>query len=424
MPIVFVHGVAQRNENAYEGIKVFLERYVAPAVSKRVDGSVRCYSAYWGSLGATFAWNGQSRPRSAITGQGAIDPKIGLPELTGLVGGAKMQPAKSSGGLVGGASESTTADLHGLSRPQRSDLLGNVAIAAKTGTGDESVYDVLDPDLAARIIALDDAAGTTSDSVQSVLEAAALRSSRTLVGQGSQSFIDQLRDRVEETLSRVDDGGFFIASRLLEDLRRPLNDRVTLFLGDVFVYLAHRVVTPPGPDGTPSVAHGSIPAEVLRTIKLAADERTDADEPLVVLSHSMGGQIVYDLVSSLLPMLAAEQPDQYGNLRIDVWGTAASQVGLFEEMKMFLASSPKYSHDSGVKVPFPDRRGLGTWWNVWDRNDFLSYTSAPIFDGVQDEEFISGRSLIDAHGGYLMRPSFFRRFADVISEARARSFDR
>jgi hypothetical protein len=427
VPIVFVHGVAQRNDDAFNGIVKFLRHYVAPAVWPDDPDAVQCYSAYWGDLAATFAWDGASRPRTALTGQGVAN-SVAQPALLDLVPEPGHEPSAPlqarRPGLVGGAREAVAPDLQGLAPSTRSDLLSDALLsAAARSTADPTrdVYDVLDPELAAKIIALDDAASMRTDAVEDVLAEAAARTAGLPRGQGSgPGVFGTLQDRIEEALSRTSDSAVFVASRLLEEIRRPINDAVTRFMGDVFTYLVNR--TAPGEGAQlglaakrPGVQPGAIPLAVLGVLKRAVDERRDPAEPLVVLSHSMGGQIVYDIVTSFLPMLVASEPADYGNIRIDVWGAAASQVGLFEEMKIFLASKAAYSAASGRMAPFPDPRFLGTWWNVWDRNDFLSFTAKPIFEGVVDHEFVSGRSLVDAHGGYLIRPSFFRSFAEVIS---------
>ncbi|HEY5985027.1 MAG TPA: hypothetical protein VIV12_01405 [Streptosporangiaceae bacterium] len=51
----------------------------------------------------------------------------------------------------------------------------------------------------------------------------------------------------------------------------------------------------------------------------------------------------------------------------------------------------------GSKVPYPDRRYLGGWWNVWDHNDFVSYTGKAIFDGLDDEPS-AGAHVEGVHG--------------------------
>jgi hypothetical protein len=190
---------------------------------------------------------------------------------------------------------------------------------------------------------------------------------------------------------------------------------VTLFLGDVFTYLDHR-----GDAQNP----GEIPLRVLIKLKEAKEAQKDKNEPLVVLSHSMGGQIVYDLVTYFIP----EAPE-YQDLCIDFWCATASQVGLFEELKLFRAKRDQYGRQYNKKVPFPDRRYLGGWWNVWDHNDFISYSAKNIIAGVDgndldDYDYNSGMSVIHAHSGYVERPSFFRAFAEKLKSAKSQNWRR
>ena len=83
-------------------------------------------------------------------------------------------------------------------------------------------------------------------------------------------------------------------------------------------------------------------------------------------------------------------------------------MGFFEETKLLLASTAAYH--TGHPVPFPSAH-LGVWWNVWDHNDFLSFTADGIVAQVDDSSFDGGMSLLAAHSGYLQRPSFYRALA-------------
>jgi hypothetical protein len=224
---------------------------------------------------------------------------------------------------------------------------------------------------------------------------------------GALDFLNPLKDRLGEVTSRVGSVPGFVLSRTLTEVRKPINDQVTLFLGDVFNYLAYRRQADGGP--------GEIPARVIAKFREAIRATSDKNEPLIVLTHSMGGQIVYDLATYFLPRLTE-------NIRIDFWCATASQVGLFEEMKLFLVSDESYSLAKQNKVPFPPRKHLGGWYNVWDHNDFISYTAREIFDGVDDESYNSGMSVITAHGGYLDRPSFYRRLAEKLGDAQTQNW--
>ena len=128
----------------------------------------------------------------------------------------------------------------------------------------------------------------------------------------------------------------------------------------------------------------------------------------------MGGQIVYDAITHFL-----DRDPAYRDVRIDFWCATASQVGSFEEIKLFLASDPAYK--TGHPVPFPAAH-LGVWWNVWDHNDFLSFTARDIIAQIDDGPYDSGNSLLAAHGGYLERPSFYRALAAKLRSAAAQSW--
>jgi esterase/lipase superfamily enzyme len=81
-------------------------------------------------------------------------------------------------------------------------------------------------------------------------------------------------------------------------------------------------------------------------------EKERNGEPLVVLSHSMGGQLIWDAVTWLLP-----RAEDMRDLQIDFWCAAARQVGFFEEAKLFAASNVSFAPSK--PVPFPsDHLGI------------------------------------------------------------------
>jgi hypothetical protein len=384
MPIVFVHGVAQRSEAVFAGVEPFLERYVAPAINP--NGKVECRFAFWGDLGVKFAWNGASRPKDAITGQGADD------SLTTIYLAASARQTNVAGlaGVIGTATNKPANESEAVNRAvlKRMDQVDTAKVQMPA---DPLSY--LDASMAEEII----------------------RSTDAVAGAGfAAAGFDELRDRVDESLARVREGGGWAVTRILGPLRRPINDAITLFIGDVFVYLQHRLDVKVCDEFGP--VPGPIPMRVLDVLREAVESAPN--EPLIVLTHSMGGQIVYDIATTFLPV-QRERDKRWKGVRIACWGAAASQVGLFEEMKAFSSSSTAYSAASRNTAPLPGVENLGYWWNVWDRNDYLSYTAASIFSGdrFKDHEYNGGTSIIDAHGAYLVRPSFYKQFAVVVEES-------
>jgi hypothetical protein len=424
MPLVFVHGVANRVdkrgnlESFHDYVEPLLRRYVAPVMSDKPESAV-IRLAYWGDDGVKFAWNGDSRPRSALLGQGAeTAPGVAeraawladLPETLAAVQLTRSQ-ASAPGGLIGaGPQDETTgqARLKVLDPDALSDLLA-AFISAEITQGTEQSATLIAADDAARDPIVQTALAAAPDlaAEAEVLRKAVdtrLAAGAGLVAMGSGP-LSKVMDTVRETVSRVSHAPGAAVSTVLLELRKPLNNLVTLFAGDVFVYLMTR-----GDSAHP----GRIPSIVIKTLDKA--RATAPDEPMVVLTHSMGGQIIYDLVTHFLPAKAGG--------RIDFWAATASQVGLFEEEKLFLASKSEYSAASKSKAPFPDRKYLGGWWNVWDSNDVISYTADPVFDGVDDESYSSGVSFVQAHGEYLQRPSFYRKFADKLKQAKKNNWNR
>jgi hypothetical protein len=435
MPIVFVHGVANRRQNRdyaarWDRVEKMMRRYVAPEISASPD-KVHISDGYWGDLGARFAWNGASKPASPILGMGAhslappSEQAVLASQFSGALGDLPVAAPSVPAGLApagpagGGAATGPHLDrLKNLSADELSDFI--VTIVNELGTvqtasafaaiaADEVARDRDTARKLAACASLEGEAKLIQQMVAARLAALSAESGEGLAGMGS-SWISRLGDRIGEAAKRTGSAPVFAVSRVLVEVRKPLNDLVTLFLGDVFEYLAKRgTAQNPGP----------IPSRVIQVLSSARSFEPTGVEPLIVLSHSMGGQIIYDLVTHFLPGSST-----HGNLRIDYWCAAASQVGLFEELKLFCASDERLTGKNNQMVQLPDRRFLGGWWNVWDPNDFISYTAQPIVQDVDDGAYNSGMSLVSAHDGYLERPSFFRRLADKVKTARTQNWRR
>jgi hypothetical protein len=400
MPIIYMHGVNTRDPKHFEPVREYLRRIVAPVIARDPDNaSIR--PANWFPLCDPPKWEGIARP-ATLLGQGAEIERSEL--LDAIIAKVPRAAAPSSAFTSGQATPPTQqARLDELSAEDLADLIA-VAVAsnsvdglqrARIGIAADRV--ARDPAIRANLKAakdLDAQLTILSDSVQADVE----RQS-TLAGQGALDFLRGMRDRVSESLSRTLGSPAAIGSLVAGELRPKLNDSVTRFLGDVLFYMTRR--------GT-AAAPGLIPKVLIDELTLAqTNKEARGGEPIVLLTHSMGGQIAYDVVTSFLPAAGS-------NIKVDFWCATASQVGYFEELNMFLASSTEFSKATGKPTPLASAN-LGHWWNVWDRNDIVSFTTRGIFaNGIDDEEYWSGMSLAAAHGGYLERPSFYRRFAEKL----------
>lgn len=343
MPIVFIHGVAVRDEDPvlakaakplrdvpWPVIEAHLREHVAPVVSHDPEG-VPIMRVYWGDLGARFAWGGRSL----------------------------------------------------VSRPSNPDALAAVGSAVQNAV-DDAVDRTVDTAVDTAVdSAVNPAGDTASEQAPSPTETAGrLTAAAALRARGIRG--------VRSTVTA---------------LRRPFEDFVPVFIGDVMTYIATR--------GT-AQAPGPIIERVLDGLEVAAFAADSRDEPLVVLTHSMGGQIVYDLVTHFLPRMP-----QHRGLRIDYWCAAASQVGFFEELGLFLESDPDRGAGLTELTPLPPAEHLGGWWNVWDHADLLSFRAEGIFAGVDDSAFFASGSLATDHNKYLVQPSFYRQLGEHLRDSLA-----
>lgn len=176
------------------------------------------------------------------------------------------------------------------------------------------------------------------------------------------------------------------------EVRRPFNEVLPTFVGDVLSYLDGR--------GT-SQQPGPIARRVIDALQAAAspDVERAPGEPLVVLSHSMGGQLVYDALTAF----AGDVPG--GMPRVDFWCASGGQIGLFAELGMFAGGAP-----GGPTEGVPQLR-LGYLWNAWSSSDVLSFPAEGRIAGAHDSDFAFPGGPGANHMAYLVEPDFYRTLA-------------
>jgi hypothetical protein len=165
---------------------------------------------------------------------------------------------------------------------------------------------------------------------------------------------------------------------------------VARFLGDVLVYMRQQNWTT-----------CPIRTVVADAIRAASEVATEAD-PLVVVAHSMGGNITYDLLTREL-----------SDVSVPTLVTVGTQVGLFEELKLFRSSQPDIpGSDPTLKLTLPET--IGRWVNVFDKNDLVGFEIGSIVDGVEDFSYETG-TLLKAHTMYFLQPMFHQRLARLLT---------
>jgi hypothetical protein len=152
---------------------------------------------------------------------------------------------------------------------------------------------------------------------------------------------------------------------LLRERRSDYNEAIVPAIGDILLYQARG---------------NAIRDFIRKTVE-------EADPPVALVAHSLGGIACFDL-------LALPNPPRVENLV-----TLGSQVPLLYEIGSLL------SVQTGHQLPahFPP------WLNAFDRNDFLSFVAAPQFPKAVDFEVESGLPFPNSHGAYVSNEALWSK---------------
>jgi hypothetical protein len=404
MPVVFVHGVSNRAGADYDqAVKeregLFRRILLADAqTGQPYAGSIRF--PYWGQFGARFRWNHASLPSA-----GGFVALGGAPDARMAALLAEMPRSE------GGTEETVLSDIARISLPGAVDLLWGAA-SDSIGDAQREKFDEfarraanyaehnLQPAWARPGMSNDDFVDELVKQVEAwqapaqVPAGAAGPAGPVFQALGFNDLLNGLLDgasRIKDAAGdwvtrRKDQLGNWVSQKAIDAVRGNLHPMVATFIGDVVVYFHER-----GDAGNP----GAIVKEVSQSLQAAAAERTAAD-PLIAVGHSLGGVILYDLLTTWLT-----------NLRVDLLVTVGSQVALFEEMKQYRLRNEAIPGAGGAKMPRPGN--VKRWVNVYDPTDIFSFAVEGVFDRVEDYKFSSETDLFAAHSAYFQRPSFFQR---------------
>jgi hypothetical protein len=199
--------------------------------------------------------------------------------------------------------------------------------------------------------------------------------------------------KANETLRRAAGWPGDAISTVFAELRPVVNEFVAYFIGDVLTYINERET-----GGVP----GAIPARVLDVLRKAHRRKQETGEKIVVVSHSMGGQLFYDAMTYFAP-----KDPTLAELAVDHWISCGAQVSLFAELGLFKGQPADIRSPGKLQRP----AAVKAWTNFYDRNDLVGFIMAPVFEGAVDKEYDTGYGLAFAHTGFLARPSFFESAA-------------
>lgn len=184
---------------------------------------------------------------------------------------------------------------------------------------------------------------------------------------------------------------------LLRILRPSLTQRISRFVGDVFYYQTTR-----GNKDEP----GDIITVVLENLREARRIADDSGELLIVVGHSMGGNILYDVLTHFDP-----------TLKVDIFVTVGCQASLFKQLQLFTNQQLGQMPGGFGQAKAPKPAGVDKWFNIFDPQDVLGFAFNSEFEEVEDFCFEAPGGIVTAHGDYFKRIRFYERLTTRILES-------
>jgi len=367
MPLVFVHGVATRQTPAYQ-----TEVAQRDALFRRlvVGEDDPIWDPDWGSGAVRFGKGGW------VPRKGAAQAWVaGTPLPSNASSAAALMAPRDLEGAVDLALGALLAQRAAAGAPLSDDELAafEAAVSYLEEGADPTAFNPVatDEQFAATLVQELGIAGT---------------SGRSPVAMGGSSLIGRIGQAVRAVTDPLRNAG---ADAVLKLIREPISNQVALFLGDIFVYLRAR-------DSDP----GRIFDPIIKALSEANAARSETGK-LIVVGHSLGAVILYDLLSSP-PALERIATASGRPLQVDAWVTVGAQPGLFADMGLY-AVPP----EPDGRLAKPDC--VGAWMNVYDFTDVLSFLAKPFFTDVEDFEFDNVSGALEAHTAYFQRPGFYKR---------------
>lgn len=382
MQLVFVHGVAVRREpDASEYDAVVADRHRAFSDWCMPGTQVAFHDPYWGIHGARPSHDYASIPTDSGVALG----------IGGL--GSSLPANRPEGSLDGDALiAAARADFGGTLNTLSLELVGRgdaASIDSALRIGDYAAMLDGDADGVAKIEPpawVADSSLRRDEDFLSRLAEETGADAATALGLGD--VIRTAGRRLLGTAANLVDGP-------AKQLVRRMTPHIARFLGDVFVYLRQ------------DDARVRIRQEVMSALTAAARASAEGGGPLVVLGHSMGGIILFDLLTD--PEAVAELEQRLGgSFSIDLLLTVGTQIGLFEELGLFVSSAP----DRAAAGPPSAKR----WWHVYNVMDVLSFGVRGVVGGSLEFGVDTNANVIDAHTAYFRSPVFHRRLRRRLRE--------
>ena len=323
MPLVFIHGVANRESESYPEKVANRDSFFRQTVLKKIIGNSKAtiYNPMWGKLIPDFPKDNPIIP--------SVDPK-GVSAF-----GGSDQLVDAAAVIVGDAPPANEV-LTTLARQSFGDFVDALWLHAATNPAisdqDDVVSEIVELGMiASAYVAEHPQPGWVGDAadddelIEKFVEE--LKKWREVPaekpGGGGKAEIFESFGPLKSSWKWVKKGGGRLKKRvvdvpnnlIIKKVRPGLTLGLVRFFGDVFFYQTYR-----GTKGEP----GEITSLVIDTIEAARKEADAKGEPLILVGHSMGGNIAYDVLTHFRP-----------DLKVDAMVTVGCQASVFKQLELF-----------------------------------------------------------------------------------------
>jgi hypothetical protein len=373
MPMIYVHGVRHREPDKLAGMKRKLDEVLNSLRRELPALPDAALVPYWGEFGV------QPRFQGLLPFDAPLNEDMG--DLDSVqAAGMESEPASSEASLevLRHVSDDDAAAMQALLLHELDQLPVTLEEAADLkallASDWQSIY-LQQQSQSARQLA-------DADPGLDYLDAVAFEVERDLVWERTRA--QRLVDLVDRTASKL-----LMDQGWTQRLVRVIQDNVALFMGDAMTYVIQRE------------SQGA-ESPILKAVLQAFPTEDVPNEPLIVITHSMGAAIVHDILSTFRPQLT-----------VHCWISVGSQVGQFANLGL-LAEQRRVAQ--GGRLSALGGR-VHYWKNIFDRCDFLNYRTEPAFTYVRDREYANTRGPLVSHSWYFKEQRFWELVTSMIKEA-------
>jgi len=384
-PVLVIHGVANRDQKAFEAGVSDLQG--------RVGGGYRLIPAWWADLGGKTAFLEDTLPDMA---QPQVRSEVDQSDLTALgasiASGAATYEVRASNDREDIILQSARAQI-GVTEEVRAD--GELEAAIHDGWKDATYLHLIHDRRA--LEAIGRAVAAAGNTVESTAEP-----TNVYVTRGgddgaidTRNIIKKVGSAARAVMAEIDKVVGYTVGQVVGDLNQSLRgawaERIGSFLGDIVAYQRRQT---------------EVQDRLIQILREHANGWGTKEKPIPVVAHSLGGVIAFDAATR-----------SHNPLWISSFVTFGSQASFFEVLDPRPSLTP---YAPGAPVVLPP--SIDRWTSLWEPLDVLAFAAAKVFKLASGESPIDIRTIHDLKSGLQTHGAYWHssELVKVIQEIQIR----